>query len=233
LAQDAVTVALSQTHAPFGWSQVELGVIVGIGYFALRMIEDHVVIPQLIGRIVRVHPVLVVFAVLAGAHLFGMLGLLLAVPITSAAKIVIQAVYYELANPPKRRVYPIRSSEDLAAMRAELETHQREHLVLLLGPGVVTWDDLPIMQDLAMLAVGLDVRLNVVTPDTFAASIATACGVPVITQARFSDEVGMAESVLADQQHALDVTPRRRFAFRSEPHISADPVPDAKTSTAD
>ena len=110
----AVTVALSQGHAPFGWTQVQLGLVVALTYFALRMIEDHLVIPQLIGRIVRVHPVLVVFAVLAGAHTFGILGLLLAVPITAATKIIVQALYYELATPPIRRVFAIRSSEELA-----------------------------------------------------------------------------------------------------------------------
>lgn len=209
----AVTVAISQGHAPFDWSQVELGVVVGLTYFALRMIEDHFVIPQLIGRIVKVHPVLVVFAVLAGAQLFGALGLLLAVPLTAAFKLIIQAVYFELANPPVRRVRGIRTREDLAAARDEMGDYQREHLVLLVGPNVATWDDLPVMQELAMLAVGRDVRLNVVTSDSFAASLATASGIPVITQARFSDEVGMAESLIEQQQAAT--SRRRRFVFRS------------------
>ncbi|MEZ4520160.1 MAG: AI-2E family transporter [Thermomicrobiales bacterium] len=40
----AVTVAISQGHAPFGWSQVELGIAVAIAYFVLRMLEDHFVI---------------------------------------------------------------------------------------------------------------------------------------------------------------------------------------------
>jgi predicted PurR-regulated permease PerM len=209
----AVTVAISQGHAPFGWSAVELGVVVGLTYFALRMIEDHVVIPQLIGRIVKVHPVLVVFAVLAGAHLFGALGLLLAVPLTAAFKIIVQAVYYELANPPTRRVIGVQSREALRAARDELGSFQREQLVLLVGPNVATWDDLPVMQEMAMLAVGRDVRLNVVTPDSFAASLATASGIPVITQARYSDEVGMAESLIEDQQQSA--MRRRRFVFRT------------------
>lgn len=209
----AVTVAISQGHAPWGWSQVELGLVVALSYFVLRMVEDHLVIPQLIGRIVRVHPVLVVFAVLAGAHIFGALGLLLAVPFTAAAKIVVQAIYYELANPPARKVRGIQSPEDLVAARDALGDYERQHLVLLVGPAALTWDDLPTMQELAMLAVGRDVRLSVVTPDALAASLATAAGIPVITRARFSDEVGMAESMIAEQ--AEIPARRRRFVFRS------------------
>jgi predicted PurR-regulated permease PerM len=229
----AVVVALSQGHAPFGWTQVQLGAVVALTYFVLRMLEDHLIIPQLIGRIVRVHPVLVVFAVLTGAHLFGMLGLLLAVPLTAAAKIVAQAFYFELSNPPARRVFPIRSSADLSAVREEMEGHAREHIVLLLGPGVVDWDDLRTMQELAMLAVGRDVTLNVVTADPFAASLATASGIPVVTQARLSDEVGMAESVIEEQQERM--RRRRRFGFRQgqdEPvDLDVDGLPIVESET--
>jgi predicted PurR-regulated permease PerM len=225
----AVTVALSQGHAPFGWTQVQLGIAVGVTYFVLRMIEDHIVIPQLIGRIVRVHPILVVFAVLAGARLFGMLGLLLAVPLTAATKIILQAVYYELANPPPRHVYAAKSPEDLASIRDRMAEHQREHLVLLLGPGAVSWDELPLMQELAMLAVGRDVSLDVVTADTFAASLATASGIPVITQARFSDEVGMAESLIEQQQTIQ--RRRRRFMFRTGDPADVDARPRVESET--
>ena len=216
----AVTVALSQGHAPFGWSQVQLGVVVGLSFFLLRQLEDHIIIPQLIGRIVRIHPVLVVFAVLAGAHLFGMLGLLLAVPMTAALKIVVQSLYHELANPPNRRVAPIRSSAELAAARSELENNERAHIVLLIGPGAISWDDLPILQQLALVAVGQDITLSIVTADPFAASLATAAGIPVVTKARYSDEVGMAESLIEEQQRVQ--RRRRRFMFRAGDGAEAD-----------
>ena len=163
----AVTVAISQGHAPFGWTQVELGIAVALTYFVLRMLEDHFVIPQLIGRIVRVHPVLVIFAILAGASTFGMLGLLLAVPFLATAKIIVQAVYFELGNPPAREVIPIRTGSDLAGVRSLLGADERGHLVLLIGSDVVGWDDVQTMQELAMLAVAGDVTIEVVTPDPF------------------------------------------------------------------
>jgi hypothetical protein len=233
----AVTVALSQGHAPWGWTQVELAVAVGLTYFVLRMLEDHFVIPQLIGRIVRVHPVLVIFAILAGAHVFGMLGLLLAVPALATLKIVLQAVYFELGNPPPRRVIAVKTSQDLALVRDGLSGEVKGQVVLLLGPESLTWDDLPALQELAMLAVGGDFQLRVVSSDAFAASLATAAGLPVVTQAVLSDEVGTAETLLAERQEARQ---RRRFAFRAvdapmpdQALPSAQPAPSAEPSSTD
>ncbi len=219
----AVTVAISQGHAPFGWSQVELGIAVALTYFVLRMLEDHFVIPQLIGRIVRVHPVLVIFAILAGASTFGMLGLLLAVPLLATAKIVVQAVYYELGNPPAREVLPVRSSVDLGIVRGLLGGDAKGHLVMLIGPGAIDWPDIPTMQELAMLAVSSDVTLEVVTPDRFAASVATSAGLPVITEARLSDEVGTAETLLSRESRERT---RRRFAFTND-RSDVDVVPES------
>lgn len=217
----AVTVAISQGHAPFGWSQVELGIAVALTYFILRMLEDHFVIPQLIGRIVRVHPVLVIFAILAGASSFGILGLLLAVPFLATTKIIVQAIYYELGNPPARELVPVRRSEDLRDVRELLGGNVRGHLVLLIGRDAISWEDVPAMQELAMLAVSGDILVEVVTPDPFAASIATSAGLPVVTSARLSDEVGTAEMMMS-QDAGRRV--RRRFAFGE-----VNPEPDAPT----
>ncbi|HLT17825.1 MAG TPA: AI-2E family transporter [Thermomicrobiales bacterium] len=210
----AVTVAVSQGHAPFGWSQVELGVAVALTYFVLRMLEDHFVIPQLIGRIVRVHPVLVIFAILAGASSFGILGLLLAVPTLATLKIVAQAIYYELGNPPARVVVPVQQAEDLETVRSMLGDGIEGQLVMLLGEGAIGWDELGTMQELALVAVSNDVSLKVVTPDRFAASIATAAGLRVVTEARMSDEVGTVEALLA---RGANGSRKRRFAFDREP----------------
>ncbi|CAN5486556.1 hypothetical protein BH23CHL2_BH23CHL2_00300 [soil metagenome] len=227
----AVTVAISQGHAPYGWSQIELGVAVGLTYFVLRMLEDHFVIPQLIGRIVRVHPVLVIFAILAGASTFGILGLLLAVPFLATLKIISQAIYYELGNPPAREVIPIRRAEDLVGVRSMLGGQVLGHLVLLIGPDVLGWEDVPAMQELAMLAVSSDVLVEVVTPDRFAASIATSAGLPVVTEARLSDEVGTAEMLLS--RDARNRT-RRRFSFSNggslDVDLPADPEPQPQSS---
>ena len=52
----------------------------------IHQIEANLLNPKIMGDAAKVHPVLVVFALLAGEHLFGILGALLAVPILSISQ---------------------------------------------------------------------------------------------------------------------------------------------------
>lgn len=61
---------------------------VGIVYFVLRQLEDLFIIPQVMGRLTKLHPLIIMFAVLAGGHLFGLLGYLAAVPVVASLKVV-------------------------------------------------------------------------------------------------------------------------------------------------
>jgi predicted PurR-regulated permease PerM len=71
----AVAVGLTQD---FGTALLVLAWIVGI-----HQLEAHVLNPKIMGDAARVHPVLVVFALLAGEHSAGIVGALLAVPVLS------------------------------------------------------------------------------------------------------------------------------------------------------
>jgi len=74
----ASLVALGHPN-PFGWSQLIYVAAIAIMYTILRHAEDYFVIPLVIGRIVRLHPAVVIFALLGGGALFGLIGVLLAV----------------------------------------------------------------------------------------------------------------------------------------------------------
>jgi predicted PurR-regulated permease PerM/CheY-like chemotaxis protein len=50
---------------------------------ALRLFQDYVVLPRLIGRGVNMHPLAIILAILCGSQLFGLVGLLLAIPMTA------------------------------------------------------------------------------------------------------------------------------------------------------
>ncbi len=65
----------------------------------LRLSIDNGVGPLVLGRSVRVHPVVVMFAFVCGAMLFGVIGLLLAVPFASCLKIVLNHYYSEPIAP--------------------------------------------------------------------------------------------------------------------------------------
>ncbi len=55
----------------------------------IHLLEANVLNPKIIGDSAHIHPVIVIFALLAGEHMFGLVGALLAIPATS----LIQAFY--------------------------------------------------------------------------------------------------------------------------------------------
>ena len=64
-----------------------------ITYFVLRQVEDQLVMPIIVGRAVHVHPLVTIFAVLTGEKIAGVLGMILAVPIAAAIKVVLDYTY--------------------------------------------------------------------------------------------------------------------------------------------
>src|SRR5207237_2192440 len=87
----ACLVALGNPN-PFGWSQlVYVGAIAAM-YTILRHAEDYFVIPLVIGRIVRLHPAVVIFSLLSGGAVFGLIGVVLAVPVAATARLVLICV---------------------------------------------------------------------------------------------------------------------------------------------
>lgn len=178
----AVSVALTQGSAPFGWSSLQLAVVVALVYLVLRVLEDHFVIPQLVGHFVRLHPVVVLFGVLAGASVAGILGLLLAVPVLAALKIILLTVLEELRHPPPRQIVTLRDRTLLPRLAEWITAPARRDVLLLIPHGTLTWDDLPALQTLSRNALEHDVEVLVVTPDPVAGSLATAVGLPVVTQ---------------------------------------------------
>lgn len=60
---------------------------------------DYGVSPRVVGRRVGLHPLLVIFAVLAGGALFKFVGIVLAVPLTGAIKVVLVHFWPEVFSP--------------------------------------------------------------------------------------------------------------------------------------
>ncbi len=67
----------------------------GLAAFAmsLRFAVDNVVGPIVLGTAARLHPVVVIFSFLCGGALFGLLGVVLAVPVAAAIRIVVARHY--------------------------------------------------------------------------------------------------------------------------------------------
>ena len=52
-------------------------------FVALQQLEGHIVAPLVFGRALRINPLLVIFALLFGAHLHGVIGALVALPVAA------------------------------------------------------------------------------------------------------------------------------------------------------
>ena len=59
----------------------------------LRISIDQVLGPLVLGKAARVSPVLIMFCFLSGAVLFGISGVILAVPFALSIKVILEAVY--------------------------------------------------------------------------------------------------------------------------------------------
>jgi predicted PurR-regulated permease PerM len=93
----ACLVALGHPN-PFGWSQLAYVGVVAAMYTVLRHAEDYLVIPTVIGRAVRLHPAIVIFALLSGGAAFGLLGIVLAVPVAATSRLVLIYVRAKLRD---------------------------------------------------------------------------------------------------------------------------------------
>jgi predicted PurR-regulated permease PerM len=96
----AMSVALFQATAPFGWPNWVLALVVGSIYFVLRMFEDNFIIPHVVGHAVHLHPVLVLFAILAGGAIGGPFGLLVSIPVAAVTRLLLRYIYRKLIDAP-------------------------------------------------------------------------------------------------------------------------------------
>ncbi|MCL5074594.1 MAG: AI-2E family transporter [Chloroflexi bacterium] len=124
----ACTVGFFQPN-PFGWSNFTFAAVIAIVYIVLRHAEDYLVIPNVMGRIVQFHPLVVLLALLSGGMIAGILGMVLAVPAIAILKVVAIYFYHKLLDLPV-------SAETYPAVKG-----QKPMRVVMEGEGVNTPSD--------------------------------------------------------------------------------------------
>lgn len=67
-------------------------------YLAAQIIDTFFIIPMLVARIVNLHPVTVILAVVLGAQLMGVLGMFISIPLASTLKVTFVSVYNHLTD---------------------------------------------------------------------------------------------------------------------------------------
>ncbi|MFD0934248.1 AI-2E family transporter [Methylobacterium trifolii] len=95
----SVGVALVQFWPGSDW--LHLGLTVGV-FLLGQFLEGNVISPKLVGESVGLHPVWLMFALLAFGSLFGFLGLLLAVPVAASIGVLVR---FALARYLESRLY--------------------------------------------------------------------------------------------------------------------------------
>ncbi len=97
----ACGVALFQPNQ-FGWNSQTFVAAIAALYTVLRYAEDYFIIPNVIGRAVRFHPLVVFFALFAGGSIAGMLGMFIAVPTLAILKNVMGYLYAKIVEEPEQ-----------------------------------------------------------------------------------------------------------------------------------
>lgn len=96
----AVSVAYFNGANQFGWGQMAYAGVIALLYFIFRELEDYIVIPHVLGRAVRLHPLVVLFAVTTGGVVGGLFGLIAAVPVAASLKAILTYLYAKLLDYP-------------------------------------------------------------------------------------------------------------------------------------
>ena len=92
----AVIIALvnGSTYLPLPHALFAL--IVFGAYVAFAQLDMNVLVPNIIGRHVHLHPVVVILGVLVGASVAGVIGVALAAPTIASLRIILRYVYANL-----------------------------------------------------------------------------------------------------------------------------------------
>ena len=81
---------------------VLLGLLQGTGvmfqviifYIIVQQLDGHFVMPKLMGSIIDVHPVAIIAGVLVGGHLFGVVGMMISVPLVAVLHVLLRHMWF-------------------------------------------------------------------------------------------------------------------------------------------
>lgn len=93
-----VGVAAALIAAIFQFQDIPHLLMVAAVFVIGQMLEGMVLTPKLVGDRIGLHPVAVIFAVLAGGQLAGFLGILLALPVAAALNVLVRYLHEQYRN---------------------------------------------------------------------------------------------------------------------------------------
>jgi predicted PurR-regulated permease PerM len=103
-----------------------------------QLLEGYVLVPKLVGDKIGLHPVAVIFAVLAGGYLFGFLGVLLALP---AASVIMVLLRYLIERYRMSELYNEEGLHDPVIAEVDVVVHRDGEVETETSVGPVDKDD--------------------------------------------------------------------------------------------
>ena len=77
---------------------VGAAIAVVILYLVVQQLENHILVPQIQGDAVELHPSVVILSLIVGSALFGLLGAILSVPVTAAGRDIYRYLFRRLSE---------------------------------------------------------------------------------------------------------------------------------------
>jgi sporulation integral membrane protein YtvI len=72
----------------------ELAVKVVIFFLVIHQLENHIIVPKIMGRSIDLHPVTVIISLLIGGQLMGVVGMIMAVPVAALLKVLYRHLWH-------------------------------------------------------------------------------------------------------------------------------------------
>lgn len=94
IAAAAALIAYVTSHSPLPCALIAVGCCV-----LSNLILDYAIAPRVLGQGVGLHPLMVIFALLSGAEIGGIFGMILAVPMFAAMRVVAIYIFPQLTSP--------------------------------------------------------------------------------------------------------------------------------------
>lgn len=99
----AVLIGLFQSHSSWLGNLMTpfwFFVLIAVLYTVIYQLENYYLVPRIIGHHLKLHPLVVILGVLAGASVAGILGIILAAPVLATARLILLYIYRKLTDQP-------------------------------------------------------------------------------------------------------------------------------------
>ncbi|MDL2280241.1 AI-2E family transporter [Selenomonadales bacterium OttesenSCG-928-I06] len=70
-----------------------LALKVTLFYLIIHQVESQIIVPKIMGNTISLHPVVIILSLLIGAHLGGIIGMIIAVPLTAILRVVLKHIW--------------------------------------------------------------------------------------------------------------------------------------------